>query len=273
MKRVDPQPEWPALWREAHAYDRLEIYGETFNRGYAYAYALRKKATLDLIARAVPAGGRILDIAAAQGNFSLALAELGYRVTWNDLRAGLQGYVQLKHERGAIAYAPGNAFELGFGAEFDAVLITEIIEHVAHPDAFLRSVAAMVKPGGCVVMSTPNGAYFKNNLPRFSECADPAKFEAQQFKPNGDGHIFLLWPDEVRSLAAEAGLTVEQHVVFTTPLSNGHVGTERLLRVLPRPVVSAVESAAGLVPLGLRARMMVQSATLLRKRAAGSASA
>ena len=38
----------------------------------------------------------MLDLAAGQGNFSLALAERGYRVTWNDLRGDLEGYVRLK---------------------------------------------------------------------------------------------------------------------------------------------------------------------------------
>jgi hypothetical protein len=34
--------------------------------------------------------------AAAQGNFSIALAGLGYQVTWNDLRPELVDYVRLK---------------------------------------------------------------------------------------------------------------------------------------------------------------------------------
>lgn len=265
MKQLVPQPDWPAAWREAHAYDRLEIYGERFNRGYAYAYAARRAVTLELVRAAAAPGARILDVAAAQGNFTLALAELGYRVTWNDLRAELADYVRLKHARGDVTYAPGNAFELGFRAEFDAVLIAEVIEHVAHPDEFLRQAAAMVSPGGAVIMSTPNGAYFKNRLPRFSACADPAQFEAGQFKPNADGHIFLLWPDETRTLAARAGLRVERHVLFTSPLTNGHLGTERLLRVLPQSLVNACERLARRLPARWQERLLVQSATLLRK--------
>jgi 2-polyprenyl-3-methyl-5-hydroxy-6-metoxy-1,4-benzoquinol methylase len=40
---------------------------------------------------------------------------------------------------------------------FDAVLITEVIEHVAHPDEFLAKTAALVKPHGSIVLTTPNG--------------------------------------------------------------------------------------------------------------------
>ena len=84
----------------------------------------------------------MFDPAAGQGNFSLALAERGYRVTWNDLRVDLAGYVRLKHEHGEIEFAPGNAFALEFPEPFDAVLMTEVIEHVAHPDDFLAKTAA-----------------------------------------------------------------------------------------------------------------------------------
>jgi hypothetical protein len=55
------------------------------------------------------------------------------------------------------------------GAErFDAVLATEVIEHVAHPDEFLRQLA-----GGVLIVTTPNGAYFRNKLPRFSGSRTP----------------------------------------------------------------------------------------------------
>ena len=89
-------------------------------------------------------GATILDIAAAHGNFTLALAELGYRVTWNDLRAELAEYVQRKHERGAVEYMPGNCFELAPRNSFDCVLFTEVIEHVAHPDEFMIKVARLI---------------------------------------------------------------------------------------------------------------------------------
>jgi 2-polyprenyl-6-hydroxyphenyl methylase/3-demethylubiquinone-9 3-methyltransferase len=267
VKRVHPQPDWPQSWKESSFYDQSEMYGEISHHGYAYAYENRRRETLRLLTEVLSPGARVLDIAAAQGNFSLALAELGFDVTWNDLRAELADYVRLKYERGKIGYAPGNAFELDFPALFDAILITEIIEHVAHPDDFLSKAAALVRPGGYIVMTTPNGGYFKNPLPKFSECADPAVFESIQFKPNGDGHIFLLHADEIEPLARRAGLSVEKIVLFTNPLTAGHVKTELLLKVLPRGIVRTAERLTEFLPDPLKQKALVQMGVRFRKSA------
>lgn len=265
MKRVYLQEAWPESWKVSYPYDLEEIYGEITHQGYAGAYQLRRKETLQLLSKTLPKGATILDIGAAQGNFSLSLAEIGYQVTWNDLRSDLADYVKLKHEHGEINFAPGNAFELKFAALFDGILIAEIIEHVAHPDRFLRTVAQLVKPGGTIVMTTPNGAYFSNNLPKFSECANPDVYESVQFKPNSDGHIFLLHPEEVSVLADQAGLVLEKLVLFTNPLSAGHMKTAPLLRVIPPNVVEALEKMTQHLPFALRRKSLHHMVALLRR--------
>ena len=265
MKRVYIQENWPKSWKYSYTYDLEEVYDEYTNLGYAYAYDHRRRQVLRLLTERLASHTRILDIAAAQGNFSLTLAEMGYHVTWNDLREDLADYVRLKHERGGIEYAPGNAFELKFPAPFDAVLIAEIIEHVAHPDEFLRKAAHLVKPGGYIVMTTPNGAYFRNPLPKFSECADPSVFESVQFKPNGDGHIFLIHPDEIQPLASQAGLEVEEIALFNNPLTNGYMKMEHALRLLPRGFVNRLESATQHLPGPSRRKFMVHMAVRFRK--------
>jgi 2-polyprenyl-6-hydroxyphenyl methylase/3-demethylubiquinone-9 3-methyltransferase len=145
------------------------------------------------------------------------------------------------------------------------VLITEIIEHVAHPDEFLKKVAGMVKPGGYVVMSTPNGGYFLNKLPKFSECPDPSIFESFQFKPDSDGHIFLLWPDEIEPLGAVAGLMLEKHEVLTNPLTAGHVKMEFVLKLLSKKFVDAAEVVTSSLPSILKKRLTTASCSRYAK--------
>ncbi|MES1200003.1 MAG: methyltransferase domain-containing protein [Pseudomonadota bacterium] len=265
MLKPTPQADWPSSWRRAYDYDLIEVFGEaTTARGHARAYQERVEKTLDLVGGLVPPNSRIIDIAAAQGNFSLRLAELGYQVTWNDLRDDLAGYVQLKYETGVMRYRPGNVFALPIDECYDAVLITEIIEHVAHPDEFLAQVARLLRPGGVVIMTTPSGEYFANRLPKFSQCADPSAFEVSQFQPDGDGHIFLLHRDEIEPLARRAGLEIISIDLFTLFLSAGRLHTQVLLKTTPE-LVAWLERSCASLPDTLSSRFFVQMAVCFKK--------
>ena len=265
LKSVNLDENWPASWKASYLYDLEEVYGRIKNRGYAYAYDRRRRATFALITEVLPPGARILDVAAAQGNFSIALAEMGYEVTLNDMRAELADYVRMKQEFGTIHFAPGNAFNLDLPALFDGVLITEVIEHTAHPDQLLARAAQLVRPGGYVVMTTPNGAYFRNQLPKFTEASDPAVYESVQFKPDTDGHIFLLHPEEVKPLAERAGLILERLTLSSNPLTSGHVKTEFFLRRLPRPLVDGIEYLTAYLPSFLTTKLFTQMAVRFRR--------
>lgn len=251
-------------------FDRLEVADEKPRSGYSLAYKRRQQMALDSVQDIARPGERVLDIAAGQGNFTLMLAESGYRVTWNDIREDLAGYARLKHEHGEVDFLPGNIYDIEPDAPFDVVLMTEVIEHVAHPDLFLARAAELVRPGGHIVVTTPNGEYWRNNLPRFSDHEDPSQFESVQFRPDADGHIFLLHVDEMYSLAAAAGLEVLRMTVFTNSLTNGHVKLEPLLQVVPGRIVGALERLTTSDSLGhLRRRLNVQISATLRRPGPG----
>jgi SAM-dependent methyltransferase len=56
----------------------------------------------------------------------------------------------------AGAEVHGYAEDLPFeGATFDTALCTEVLEHVEEPETVLREIARVLKPGGCVVLTTP----------------------------------------------------------------------------------------------------------------------
>jgi 2-polyprenyl-3-methyl-5-hydroxy-6-metoxy-1,4-benzoquinol methylase len=257
-----PEPSWPESWRLSYRYDQMELWGHRPRSGYGYAYKARRDAALRLALTHKPPPARVLDLAAAQGNFSIALAERGYHVAWNDLREELIDYVKMKKRTDlSIQFMPGDAFNIQ-GA-FDLVLATEIIEHVAHVDQFLKKLRTLLVPDGIVVLTTPNGLYVRNNLPRFSDCPDPSVYEGVQFKPDSDGHIFLLHPDELRSLAAKAGLQVLCLRTYTNPLTAGHMKLHHLLHMLPERAVLAVERVSASLPRQIRERLHTNMAAVL----------
>jgi 2-polyprenyl-6-hydroxyphenyl methylase/3-demethylubiquinone-9 3-methyltransferase len=269
VKHPTAAETWPESWKTSYAYDRLEVFGERGNAGYAAAYQIRQGAILRSVAGVASPGARILDVAAAQGNFTLRLAELGYQVTWNDLRAELAGYVEQKRERGVVEYAPGNIFELSFEKAFDVVLANEVIEHVAHPDDFLRRAAGWVRPGGHLVLSTPNGRYLLNRLPRFSECS-AAEMEQRQFQPDADGHLFLLYPDEIRRFATDAGLVLVSMAFAVNPMTAGHAGSRHIHGLLS-PIARGLERLAPRLPRPLRERLHAATVAVFQKPATGRA--
>lgn len=265
MKKLTIQDNWPETWKYSYSFDLLEIYDDKSCRGYSYAYANRQKHTIELVKKAANPGAKVLDIGAAQGNFSLLLAELGYEVTWNDIRKELIDYVKLKYEFGDIKFAPGNVFELGLQDYFDVVLITEIIEHVAHPDDFLKNISQLVKAGGHIVMSTPNGHYFQNKLPKFSDCTDFAEIEKIQFGPNAEDHIFLLHLDEIYALAKQCNLSIQDIRLITNPLTNGHIKLGLLLRFFPEKLIKLIEKFTNYLPLSIKKKLNTSTVVLFKK--------
>lgn len=53
-------------------------------------------------------------------------------------------------------------------AAFDGAVSVEVIEHVPDDEAFVRQIARVLKPGGWLVVTTPNGDYVRNEPPDYN---------------------------------------------------------------------------------------------------------
>jgi 2-polyprenyl-6-hydroxyphenyl methylase/3-demethylubiquinone-9 3-methyltransferase len=194
-------------------------------------------------------GKRVLDVGCAQGNFSLALAEQGYSVVALDLRASFLRYLRLKQERGEIRCVSASIEAFPFPHHgFDVVVLGEVIEHVAYPERLLRNLAELLSPGGILVLSTPNGERFHTGLPTLGDIKRRQELVKRQFKPDADGHLFLLTRHELVTLADEARLVVLSHQFICSPWVTGRLMARHVARFLPPPSRVALDRATVAFP-------------------------
>ncbi len=107
-------------------------------------------------ARWLPRQSRILEIGAGGGFTLIALRDLGFRRTVGlDLTATTLEAMRQRLDGTPLVAA--DAEELPFAdGSFDAVLSSDLIEHLPNLDRHLASVARVLRPGGCYLIKTPN---------------------------------------------------------------------------------------------------------------------
>jgi 2-polyprenyl-3-methyl-5-hydroxy-6-metoxy-1,4-benzoquinol methylase len=115
--------------------------------------------------------GRVLDIGSAWGYNVMALSKLGVSVVGMDLVVDqFEAGSRLARENGLEFLVVGaDASSLPFGSgRFDAVTMVETFEHIYGPDRgrALRECHRVLRPGGRVVLSTPNHGSLVERLKR-----------------------------------------------------------------------------------------------------------
>ena len=133
-------------------------------------------------------------------------------------------------------------------ASLDLVVFGEIIEHVFAPDACLEEVRRLLRPGGHVIVTTPNLASWLNRAlvlfgiqPVFSETSTRKKYGhwlglLGEGKTNTQGHLKLFTLGALRELLADLGFDVTR--------TEGY----KFYVVAQHPVANVIESAFRLRP-------------------------
>ena len=122
-------------------------------------------------------GLEVLDVACGEGYGCASLRTGGARrVLGVDLSADACSHARARYGVEAVA-APGDATTLP-AASLDVVVSFETIEHIPSPEAFVRECARLLRPGGRLVISSPNRELYRlrNGLNRF-HCSELSEQE------------------------------------------------------------------------------------------------
>lgn len=180
-------------------------------RGYSHLrsalpYRLAAALTANFGELSTPAwegGGRVLDVGCGNGRFLSTMRTLGWEVEGVEfseagVNAARMSGLSVHHGDLASAAFPD--------ASFDLVTARHVIEHIPAPHAFIGEIARVLKPGGRLVVETPNSAalgrqwfntyWYANDVPR---------------------HLFLFSPTNLERLAVAHGLMVGGLFMETTP--------------------------------------------------------
>ena len=161
---------------------------------------LRRREAIAL-RRFVAAGADVLEVGSAAGDLMVPLREAGFRVTGvepSDHAATIaRERHQLEVHTGTLADAPLD------GRSFDAVIMRNVIEHVPDPRGDLERAAALLRPGGVLVLRTDNVA-----------SLDARIFRSLWYGYDFPRHLTLFSPATLTTYVESAGLEVT-HVQYS----------------------------------------------------------
>jgi 2-polyprenyl-3-methyl-5-hydroxy-6-metoxy-1,4-benzoquinol methylase len=153
----------------------------------------RHAAMLQLISGAA-AHGRMLEVGTGAGFFLKAAEREGWDCAGIEVS---REAAEFARERLHLDVRQGSAEEIQYpDASFDVAVLFEVIEHLLDPRRALESVARAIKPGGHILLSTPNfNALSRRALGRQWAVISPAE------------HLYYFTEVSLGRLLVRAGFT------------------------------------------------------------------
>jgi ubiquinone/menaquinone biosynthesis C-methylase UbiE len=182
--------------------------------------------------------GSVLDIGCGQGDLLAQLSPRAQTVVGTDLvdvmvetaRANLRDYANVR-----VLAAP--AEDLPFPDQsIDAAILADVIEHLLEPIGCLKEIRRVLKPGGLLVITTPN-APIEARWKRLDRVLNAPFLWLHRRKPKAPSGAFeyLYRKEELATLARRAEYEIRDHrLIEFYPGSEGGGSFARVLRLIAR---------------------------------------
>jgi 2-polyprenyl-3-methyl-5-hydroxy-6-metoxy-1,4-benzoquinol methylase len=152
----------------------------------------------------------VLDIGCGSGAIGRALKERGFSaVDAIEINAEARQAVGPIYRRLEASLDPYlvPASEAARVPKYDAILLLDVIEHMAEPEAFVERCRSVLAPGGLLLISVPNITHWSVRLPMFF-----GRFEYTERGILDRTHLQFFTTERVRRLAhRNSGLELVRH--------------------------------------------------------------
>lgn len=164
-------------------------------------------------------GDMVLDVGCGLGFFPSLIAPKVSKVVAIDILASSIEIARDFSSLPNIEFIAGDLFQLNFpDNSFDCVLFLETIEHVESPTKFLNEFHRILKPNGCLVVSTPNALSYQNIafqfyhfMPKVAKFLVQAVNKEQRNIGTQVDHIYLWDFETFYRLLNRSGFTYVDH--------------------------------------------------------------
>ena len=194
--------------------------------GVHYTLKHSKTGSHMQIVDSIASESRVLDLGCSQGLLARPLREKSVRVTGVDADAsrGLARELETYHQRDLE-----NPLDVPEGRVFDYVVIADVVEHLRNREQLLRGARRFLKPGGRLLVSTPNIALW---FYRLSLLAGRFEYGARGVLDRT--HVHLFTRATFRREVERAGFHIVRERVTALPLEVvfESTGRSRLLRTI-----------------------------------------
>jgi 2-polyprenyl-3-methyl-5-hydroxy-6-metoxy-1,4-benzoquinol methylase len=159
---------------------------------YFKAVRRRSKITLDGLETHFPQHGRLLEVGCSYGGFLAEARTRGWDVTGVELSETAVEHARSLGLRVFSGSLPDQIPDLG--EPYDVLVMFHVIEHIPDPLALLESCRKLIKPGGLLILKTPNveSSIAKITGSSWHWISPPA-------------HLYLYSPATLKKLLTKAG--------------------------------------------------------------------
>jgi SAM-dependent methyltransferase len=182
-----------------------------------WLHCSRRDWIVDALRRHAPAvPARALEVGPGAGIYLPVLGHLFQEVVATDIEAAfLKHAAPLRHSLPNLQLVRDNICDSALPpASFDLILCTEVVEHIADSAAALRGMRRLLKPGGVLVLSTPQRYSPLEQAARIAFLPGVIDLVRRIYKEPilETGHINLMTAHTVQRQLRDAGFALgEQH--------------------------------------------------------------